>query len=66
MEEDKVDMEVAAMSHREFKELVEGWMAKAEHPATSLVTRLEAELNSAREEIKQLEHKINKEGLPWC
>ena len=48
VEEDKVDMEVAAMSHREFKELVE-------HPAT----RMEAELNSAREEIKQLEHNGN-------
>ena len=50
-------MEVAAMSHREFKELVEGWLENSQNPAT----RMEVELNSAREQIKQLEHKINED-----
>ena len=39
------------------KELVECWLVRAENPATGM----EAELNSAREKIKQLEHKFKEE-----
>ena len=39
------------------KEVVEGWLAKAENPATGM----EVELNSAREKIKLLEHKLKEE-----
>ena len=38
-------------------DLVEGWLAKAENPATGM----EEELSSAREQIKLLEHKLKEE-----
>ena len=41
----------------DFKELVEGWLAKAVNPASGM----EAELQSAQEKIRQLEHKLQEE-----
>ena len=42
------------MSPTDFKEVIEGWLARAENPASGL----EAEVYAAREKIKQLEHAI--------
>ena len=39
------------------KELVEVWLARAENPAAGM----EAQLNTANEKIKQLEHKLQEE-----
>ena len=40
------------MDGQEVKQMVEDWLAKAQDP----FSRMEAELNTAKEKIKQLEH----------
>ena len=44
------------MSSLDLKEVMEEWLVQAENPTS----RMEAELNTAKEKIKQLEHEINK------
>ena len=50
-------VEVSVMPSNDFKQVVEGWLARAVNPASGM----EAELMSAKEKIRQLKHKIQEE-----